>query len=248
MNPRQILALAALLTALLPTWALAAITVDTVGNGEGLTSSSYSHTIAADANFVGVCLAERDTDASGITASSASVTVGGQSATQLTAIQNADNTVRIVLFYKLTPLTGAQTIATTADTGTDRLVTGSISLKGVAQTSTFNTAGSSSNNNSTDADINGLASAVGELAIMCGASATAASSASADATAPVSTEQQDVAHTNATSVRNWIYTEDGAATSIDMRVDLASSVRWSAVAVSLRPIASTFGALRRRGQ
>jgi hypothetical protein len=82
---------------------------------------------------------------------------------------------------------------------------------------------------------------------MCGASATAASTASPDATAPTSTEQLDVAHTNATSVRNWVYTEDGAATSIDMRVDLASSVRMAAVAVSIRgDSVDSFGPLRRR--
>lgn len=239
------------LALVLPSVALGAVTIDTISSSEGFTSggtgsTSHSHTIAADANLVLVCLAERDANASGITADTSSVTVGGAAATKLIGVQESTPQVRSVMFYKLAPATGSQTIAATADTGSDLLVTSVISLKGVAQTGTFNTAGSNSSTGSTNADINGLASAVGEFAVLCGASATAASSSSADATSPVSTEQSDVAHTNGTSVRGWIYTEDGAATSIDMRVDLASSVRWAAVASSLRPLVSSAGPLRRR--
>lgn len=229
-----------------------AVSVDTTSTAEGVVSggtasTSHSHTIAADADVVLVCLAERDANASGFTANTASVTVGGASATQLIAVQESTPQVRMALFYKLAPTTGSQTVAATADTGADLLVTSVISLKGVSQTGTFNVAGSTSSTGTTNVDINSLASAVGEFAIMCGASATAASTASPDATAPTSTEQLDVAHTNATSVRNWVYTEDGAATSIDMRVDLASSVRMAAVAVSIRgDSVDSFGPLRRR--
>lgn len=228
----------------------AAVTIDAVSSEEGIgvntASTSHSHTIASDANLVVVCLAERDTSAGGITADTATVTVGGAAATQLSAVQESTPQVRVVMFYKLSPSTGVQTIAATSDSGIDRLLTGVLSLKGVAGSSTFNTAGTSSNIGSTDADVDGLASAVGEFAVLCGASATAASTASADATAPVSTEQLDVAVTDATTVRGWIYTEAGDTTSINMRVDLASSVRWAATAVSIRGAQGNFGPLRRR--
>lgn len=226
--------------------AQAAVTPDATGSGEGTTSASYAHSIASDATLILVCLAERDTNASGFTANSASVTVDGQAATQLIAVQDGTPQSRMVMFYKVAPSTGSVTISSTADTGTERLVTASLSLKGAATSSTFNTATSNSSLGSTDADVNTIASASGEFGVLCGASLTAASSASADATTPVSTEQLDIAHTDATSVRNWIYTEDGAASSIDMRVDLASSVRWSAVAVSIRAAASP-SSTRHRG-
>lgn len=239
-----------LLLLLAPTFGYAAVTVDTTSSGEGISAttatSSHSHTIAADANLVVVCLAERDTDAGGITADTASVTVGGASATKLNAVTNPDATSRGVFFYKLAPATGSQTIAVTADTGTNRLTTGVISLKGAAQTSTFNTSSTNSSNTGTDADLNGIASAVGEFVVLCGSSVTAAASASPDATAPASTEQLDVANSDSTSIRVWVYTEDGAASTTDIRVDLASGNRWTMVGVAVRQLSSAFGPMRRR--
>lgn len=237
-----------LVLVLAPWMAHAAITIDAVTTSEGLTSTSHSHTIAADATAVIICPAERDTDLGGLTANTASVTVGGQAATQLIGVSDATPWVRSVMFYKLAPLTGAQTVAVTPDTGTDRIVTTVISLKNVAQTNTFNTAASvgSTGTGSTNADLDGIASAVGELVLVCGASSTSASTASPDATAPTSTEQSDVAHTNATSVRSWVYTEDGSATSTDVRVDLAASHRWAMAGAAIREVISAFGHLRRR--
>lgn len=233
-----------------PSWVDAAVTVDTTSSGEGISAttatSSHSHTIAADANLVIVCLAERDSDAGGLTADTASVTVGGASATKLNAVTNPDATSRGVFFYKLAPATGSQTIAVTADTGTNRLTTGVISLKGAAQTSTFNTSSTNSSNTGTNADLNGIASALGEFVLVCGSSVTAAASATPDATAPTSTEQLDVANSDSTSIRVWIYTEDGAASTTDIRVDLASGNRWTTVGSSIRPLSAAFGPLRGR--
>lgn len=228
----------------------AAVTIDAVSSGEGegvdTASTSHTHTIASDANLVLVCLAERDTSAGGFTADTATVTVGGAAATKLSASQESTPQVRVVMFYKLSPSTGAQTIAATSDAGIDRLLTGVLSLKGVDGSSTFNTSGTNSNTGSTDADVDGLASAAGEFAVLCGASATAASTTSADATAPVSTQQLDAAVTDSLTVRGWIYTEAGDTSTINMRVDLASIVRWAATAVSIRSAQGNFGPLRRR--
>lgn len=231
--------------------AVAAITIDNTTSAEANVGTpntlSYSgHTIAADADalLIGVC--ERDTNSSGFTVDTATVTVAGASATQLLGHDNGA-TVRALLFYKLSPSTGTPTIAVTGDTGNDRLVIGVMSLKGVQQSSTFNTAGTGSGLGVTNADIDALASAAGEFGVMLGCIRTNTVTPSADATAPVSTEQLDVAHTDSTSVRAFLYTEAGASPTLDMRVDLSGSGDWAGVAVSVRPEAGgAFGALRRR--
>lgn len=198
----------------------------------------------ADAALVGVC--ERDTNASGFTVDTATVTIAGASATQLLGHDNGVS-IRALLFYQLTPATGTPTIAVTGDTGNDRLVIGVMSLKGVQQSSTFNTAGTGSGLGVTNADIDALASAAGEFAVMLGCIRTNAITPSADATAPVSAEQLDVAHTDSTSVRAFLYTEAGASPTLDMRVDLSGSGDWAGVAVSIRAATGgAFGPLRRR--
>jgi len=215
----------------------AAITLGTASSAEAAVGTpntlSYSHVVEASANAVIVCLAERDTNASGFTVDTASVTIGGQAATQLIGQFNGVS-IRSVLFYKLAPPTGTQTIAVTGDTGGERLVVATVALQGVAQTSTFNTAAGAGTTAVTDMDINTLASAVGEVAVMCGAIRTSAVTPSPDATAPTSTELVDVAHTDSTSVRVFMYTESGASTSIDMRVDASASADWAGTAVSIR--------------
>lgn len=225
-----------------PAWS--AITLDNAASfGDGTAAAnpqSSSVTIAADANLAIVCLAERDTNSSNFTASTASVTVGGVAATQLTAVQTSDNLIRSVLFYKLAPATGSVTVQATPDTGSDLMAVGVLTFKGVAQSGTFNTAATNSSTGSANADVDGLASSVGELAVLCGATRLSTTTASPDATTPVSTEQLDYVTTGgAIFVRMFSYTEDGASSSINMRVDLAGSDRWAAAAVSLRPLLTT---------
>ena len=237
--------LAVVFAVLFPPLSWGAITVDNVDSLEGTTTSANKNvTVGGSVNLAMVFVCQRDTDASGFTAGTASVTVGGAAATSLTAIQNADGLTRMAPFYRLAPATGTVNVAVTPDTGADRWVAGVAVFTGVAQTSTFNTEGTNSSNATTNADIDALASAVGELGVLGGCVRTATSTPSPDATAPTSTEILDVAHTNATSVRVFIYTEDGASSTIDMRVDLSASERWSGWAASLRPTASAF---RRRG-
>lgn len=226
-----------------PVWA--AITYDTSSVGEGTNSTSHSHTVAADANIAIICLAMRETTPSVQPATA--VTVGGQAATFLAGVTTGDSIIRTEMWYKLAPLTGAQTVAVTADATTDRIVTGVMTFKDVAQASTFNTAVTNSSTGSTNADVDSISSAVGEVGVYCGGVRTSASTPSADATAPVSTERFEEPHNDAISVIGFGYTEDGAATSIDMRVDLTGSERWAAAAVSMRPlVTSSFGVLKRR--
>jgi hypothetical protein len=243
---RLILTLSLILLAS-PVWA--AITLGTTSTAEStvpFVSTSHNHSMASDDNFVLVCLAERDTNASGMTAGSATVTVGGVSATLIGATQSPTNILRAAMFYLLSPPTGTVIVNVTGDTGADRMIVSVLSLKGVAQSSTFDTYGGNSSSGSANADINSLPSAVGELGVMCGAVRTSASTPSPDATSPVSVEQIDIAHTDATSVRGFVYTEDGAAPSLDMRVDLSASEHWAAGAISIRPLAVTSSGTRNR--
>lgn len=216
----------------------AAITIDTSSHAEAAVGTpntlTYNHTLAADSNAIMVCLAERDTNASGYTVNTATVTIGGASATQVIGQFNGVS-IRSVMFIKTAPATGVQSIVVNGDTGTDRLVVVAVSLKLVAQSSTLNTATGTGTTGATNLDINGIASAVGEFVFMCGAIRTATVTPSPDATAPISTEIDDYAHTDGTSVRAFAYWEDGATTSIDMRVDASASADWAGVAVSIRP-------------
>lgn len=221
-----------------PAWSQA-ITIDNVTSAEAPvgtpgTVTFNSHAIAADANAVLIGVCERDTNASGYTVDTATVTVSGVSATQVIGQGNGAS-MRSVLFRLLAPATGSPSIVVNGDTGTDRMIVGVISLKNVASSSAFNTAGGVGAVGTTDGDIDGLASAADEFAVMVGCIRTATPTPSPDATAPVSTEQLDVAHTDATSVRVYLYTEAGAASSINMRTDFSVSADWAATAVSIRP-------------
>jgi hypothetical protein len=171
------------------------------------------------------------------------VTVGGAAATFLSGSTNANNVIRAELWYKLAPATGTVAITTTGHASTDAMVVGTLSFKAVAQTSTFNTAKNAEGSSDANADANTIASAAGEMGVDCLAARYGAASAvtlSADGTAPVSTERYDNAHdAGGGTLTGGGYTEDGAATSIDMRVDLSESVQWAAVAVSMRPLTVT---------
>jgi hypothetical protein len=178
-----------------------------------------------------------------------SVTIGGQAATFLDGVNNSTNALRVELWYKLSPLTGAQTVAVTPDATTDRMVTGVMTFKNVAQTSTFNTPSTlGSSASGTDADLDSIASAVGELAVLCGQSRVLTSTPSPDATAPVSTERYELGFdSGGTTTMGFGYTEDGASPTINMRIDLATSELWALVGVSMRPLATDIGYLKRRG-
>jgi hypothetical protein len=234
---------------LLPTYAGAAITFDTASGSGGLSSTSHSHTVAADANIAIICTAQRETGLA--VAQSTSVTIGGQAADgMLVGVNNSTNNVRAELWYKLSPLTGAQTVAVTGGAGTDRMVTTVMTWKNVAQTSTFNTAASiGSTASGTNADLNGIASAVGEMAVLCGSVRVLTATPSPDATAPVSTERIEQGFdSGGTTHMGFGYSEDGAASTVDMRIDLAGSETWALVAASMREVAasSTSGYLKRR--
>lgn len=222
-----------------PSWA--AITYDTSSSGEGTTSTSHSHTFAADANIAIICVAVRDSGAA--VAAVSAVTVGGQAATLLARVANAGNVVASELWYKLAPTAGSQTVAVTSGAGTDMTVTGVMSFKGVAQSSSFNTQGTAEGVTANAADVDALASAVGELGVLCGAGRTATTpveTVAADATSPVSTERFDHDYSaSTTAIRGWGYTEPGATTSINMRVDYNAdaSTQWATVAVSMRAAA-----------
>jgi len=227
---------------------------DTQCTGEGTTSATCDATVASDANIAIVCVAGRDSG--GAVQPAVSASVEGQAATFLAGITNAGNVIRVDLFYKLSPITGANvTASATADSANEFTIVGMMTFKTVAQTSTFNTEKTAQGVTENAADINTLASAVGELGVLCGAGRTATGTASIvepDPTSPVSTERFDHEYTGTdTAVRGWGYTEAGAASSIDMRVDYDedASTQWATAAVSMRPLAdSAAGFLRRRHQ
>ena len=234
---RRLVAVLLLGLALLPAPLWAAITFDTASGSGGTTSTSHSHTVAVDANIAIVCTAQRE---SGLAvAQSSSVTIGGQAADgMLVGANNSTNNVRAELWYKLAPLTGSQTVAVTGGAGTDRMVTTVMTWKGAAQTSTFNTASSlGSTASGTNIDLDGIASALGEMVVLCGSSRVLASTPSPDATAPVSTERIEQAFdSGGTSHMGFGYSEAGAASTIDMRIDLATSETWAVVAASMREL------------
>lgn len=240
---KQLLSVIVILALAGPSWA--AITFDSASSGEGTTSESYSHTIASDANIIIICNAVRRSSGGAAQPASA-VTVGGDAATLLAGVTSSNNVMRAELWYKLAPLTGARTIAVTQDATTTYSVVGSMSFKGVAQSSTFNTSKTASSGTGLNMDVTALASAAGELGVLCGAARNGTNTVGPDPTVPTSTERYEDAHSiGANGLVGTGYTEAGADTSIDMRVDLTSSNEWAAAAVSMRElITATF---RNRG-
>lgn len=228
-----------------PTWA--AITVDATSTADATgTSTTHNHTLAADADAIFICMGQRDFDSA--IQPAVSVTVGGENATHVAGAHGAANTTRADLYYLVNPPTGTQQIIATADASVNTMATAAISLKGVASTSTLNTAKTNAANSGMDIDVDTLASAVGELGLLCGTVRTNTPTVSPDATAPTSTERVEYASMQSFGQIVFIYTEDGATTSIDMRVDSDTSINWAAAAVSIRAAAeaSSFGPLRRR--
>lgn len=220
-----------------PSWGAIAYDTSCNGEAEAGAGAACNITFGASANIAIVCLSMRE-GGSAVQPATA-VSVGGNAATFLVGVNNANGLMRAEIWYYLSPAAGLTSVTSTMDATTDRNQIGVVSFSGVAQTSTFNTTGTNQAT-STNMDVDSLASALTEVAVLCGSArrGTAATTAAADATSPVSTERIDEAHSQATSGSIMVYTEDGAASTINMRVDLSESVQWAAVAVSMRALAS----------
>ena len=231
----------------IPSWAAITFDADSGGGFGGVPSGSANHTVAADANIAIVCVGTRE---NGGLAVAPTVTIGGQAMTHLDGVTNSSGVSRADLFYKLSPLTGVQSVEVTGGAGADRVAFATTTWKGVAQTGTFNTVAKiGSSAAGTNADLDAIPSAVGELVVLCGAARVQTATPSPDATAPVSTERREQPFDlSGTSTMAWAYSEDGAASTVDMRIDLGASEIWAQVAASMREVASsaTFGHLRRR--
>lgn len=237
---------------LLPYAAQAQVTVDAVSSAESAvpgTTTSHSHTIAADANLVliNVCTRDPGSAIQPVT----SVSVGGQAATLIARVQNSANALSAELWRRISPLTGSQTIAVTNDAANDRTVTTVISLKGVDTAAAFGTEVTASDPGAADAnvDVNGIGSQVNDLVIMGGCARVNTTTVAPDATVPVSTEQVERAHADSTALIGFIYSENGASPTVDMRADLTPAERWAAVGVSVHSTASaSSAAFKRRTQ
>jgi hypothetical protein len=222
---------------------LAAITYDADSTGTGSTSTSHSATIAADANMAILCLSYRE-DGGAVGSIATAPTINSQNATFLNGV-SVGGVMRVEMWYFAAPPTGTQTVAGTYPAGTDAAVTGIMTFKGVTTGTTaaiFNDddGHTASSAGSTNADVDSITSAVGEMGVYCGSARTSTTTASADGTAPTSTEQYEQAQASGGGgMIGFGYTEDGAATSINMRVDLSGSVQWTAVGASMLPGASS---------
>lgn len=220
---------------------LAAITYDADSTGVGSTSTSHSATIAADATIAILCLSYRD-DGGAVAAIATAPTVNGQDATFVNGV-SVGNVMRVEMWYRSSPTTG--TVAATYPAGTDAAVTGIMTFKGVTTGTTaaiFNDddGHTASSTGSTTAYVDSITSAVGEMGVYCGAARTSTTTASAEGTAPVSVEQYEQSQTSGGGgMVGFGYTEDGAATSINMRVTLSASVQWTAVGASMLPAAAS---------
>ena len=233
----------ALVLLLIPSWAWAAITFDAASSAEGTTSTSHSHTIASDANIVVICVVMRD-GGGAVEAITTAPTVGGQNASLVTgAVRTltANNSRRVEMWYKLAPPTGSQTIAVTSPAVTDQTLTGVLSYKSVAQSSTWGTASVAEGGSNSDIDLFNIVSAVNEMGVMCGATQNAGTPATftADANTPVSTERLDVAHSTGSTMSLGMYEETGTASNFDMRMNSSITSNWIAVASSMKPLAAT---------
>jgi hypothetical protein len=224
-----------------PLWAAISYDATSGQSSEGTTSTTHNVTIAADANILIVCLAIRESG--GAVAAATGVTVGGAAATFLSGATNAGNVIRAEMWYKLAPATGTVSVVASYNASTDLAITGGMAFKGVAQSSTFGTPVTAVSSATTNIDVDAIGSAVGEMGVLCGAvrdNGSAQTTVSADGTAPVSTERYEDPHgAGLPSITGFGYTEDGAATSINMRVDANNTAQWAAVGVSMRPSATT---------
>lgn len=234
---------------LLPYAAQAQVTVDAVSSAESAvpgTTTSHSHTIAADANLILINVCSRD---AGLAIQPVtSVSVGGQAATRINRVQTSNNGISAELWQRISPLTGSQTVAVTNDAANERTVTTVISLKGVDTAAAFGTEVTASDPGTTDAnvDVNGIGSRVNDLVVMGGCARVNTTTVAPDATVPVSVEQVERAHADSTALIGFLYSEDGVSPTVDMRADLTPSERWAAVGVSVQSVTVSGGLYRRR--
>ena len=216
-----------------PAWS--AVTFDTFSTSTEIADDilTHNHTFAATANLAVVIVGIRDGASSPVAVSS--VTVGGQAATLVPgcAINASPTTVRVEMWALVSPPTGVQSVSADASGGggtNDEMAMSVLSFIGAATSNTFGTCVTLGATTAA-VDLNSIGSAVGEMGVL-GLAANAGPTCSADATSPVSTERTEV--TVPANITNCSYTEDGAATSINMLVDLGTSQRVAAVAVSIR--------------
>lgn len=224
-----------------PLWAAIAYVGQTTAEAESGAAPTLNHTFGSGSNKIAIivrCLRE---NGGAVAADTAVPTLGGNNTTQIgSGVTNGNNVVRVELYYYLNPPSGSQSIVSSPDATTDRNQTAVLEYTGVAQSSTFGTA-VTAQTASTNMDVNSIGSAVNELGILAGCARrgpVADTTASADATSPVSTERIDDPHSGESNTATIIaYEEAGAATSINMRVDLSEAVQWAAMGVSMRPAA-----------
>lgn len=238
---KRLVALCVLLSMMLPAPLFAAITADAANGATGTTSATGDATIAADANYFFACVMSRDSG--GAVQAPTGVTVGGDPMLLLDGAAHSGGVIYVSVFYKLAPLTGTRQVVATGHASNEATTVAWASYKGVAQSNTHNTVDTATSGGADNAnmDVDGIASAVGELGLLCGAHRTETITASADGTAPVSTEVFEKASTVSPGGVAVIYQEAGASPTVDMRVDLTASTQWIARAVSIRAAADTAG-------
>lgn len=238
-----------ILSLLVPAQGWAQVTFDAASGGGfgGVASGSANHTVAADANIAVTCVGTRE---NGGVAVAPTVTIGGEAMTHLDGGTDSSGVSRADLFYKLSPLTGVQSVVVTGGAGADRIAFATTTWKGVAQASTFNTVAKiGASSAGTNADLNSIPSAIGEVVAACGAARVQTATPSPDPTAPTSDERREQPFDlSGTTTIAWAYSEAGASPTVDIRVDLAGSEIWAMVGASMRPLAAAtdFGFLRRR--
>lgn len=219
---------------LLPFTSWAAVAFDTATDSEGTTSTTHNHTAGSGATLAIICVAARESG--GAIANVASVTYGGNNAT-FHARQATGGVTLAEMWYYPNPPASAQSVVATGGAGTDFMVTGVMTFTGSATTSPLGTAVPFTSGGTTNVDLDAIASAVGEMGVACGNTRQANGSTvtvSADATVTASDEQFERRHSpESNSLAGWGYTEPGAATSINMRIDQSGSAQVSAVAASI---------------
>lgn len=228
-----------------PAWA--AITFDAQSTAEGTTSATASHTFGGSANYADICVGVRDS--AGAVAVPTGVTVDGNAATNVAHALNPNNVIVASLWRYNNPPTGTVNVVATAAAGTD------FTLLAVRSYSGVNTVGSPVGTpvefeppaNTTNVDVDGIGSSVGGFVTACAVARKGTSNItfSADATGPTSTERVDITHSSGSAqISLAVYTEDGSASTTDIRMDVSESVQTAAVGVSLLPSADL---MRRRG-
>lgn len=228
-----------------PAWA--AIAFDAQSTAEGTTDATAAHTFSGSANFAYICVGVRDSG--GAVAAPTGVTVDGNAATLVANALNPNDVVLASVWRYNNPPTGTVNVIATGAAGTDFTLIAVRSYSGVYAAGPVGTPVEFEPlGETTNIDANAIGSETGQLGLLCAVARKGTSNItfSADATAPVSTERADFTHSSGSAqISLAVYDEDGASSSIDMRINGSESVATAAVGVSLIP--DPAGATRRRG-